>query len=179
MTSAGPGGGGAPTGSRGPVIAAAIGAGGVIIAAVIAGVVNLTVAPKSPTTPAPAPATASAPAPVAGSGTTAVGAKTADARPESSGKEEYADNRAGSPVFHDVGGGSVGSSVPGRIPFGTRVIVECKAPNRTGISSITALYRLSFPDPWVGLYAASDTFTNGDPLGGPGATNVDSAIPDC
>lgn len=88
---------------------------------------------------------------------------------------EVADNRNGVPVFASPAGAS--SNAP-RIPFGTRVLVACFAPNESGIVSINAFY-LVRTRPWDNVYAPADTFANGDPLGMPGSTNIDPAVPAC
>jgi hypothetical protein len=91
---------------------------------------------------------------------------------------EISGNRNGSPVFGDRAGSPVPPGVPDRIPFGTEVLVACKEEDGTGIASVSALYLIVGPEPWAGLYAVSDTFTNGDPLEG-GSTLVDPRVPDC
>ncbi|MFD6696496.1 hypothetical protein [Micromonospora aurantiaca (nom. illeg.)] len=86
-------------------------------------------------------------------------------------------NRAGAPVFADTSG-TPASGVPDRIPFGHEVKVACKIKNASPLTSVTYWYLLRGA-PWDGLYAPSDVFANGDPLGSNGTTNVDPAIPDC
>jgi hypothetical protein len=92
---------------------------------------------------------------------------------------ETAGSHRGTPVYADPAGTAPPASVPGRIPFGTKVQVACSAPNVSGMTSVTAFY-LIVGGRWDGLFAVSDTFANGDRLGDPnGATAVDPAVPRC
>lgn len=92
---------------------------------------------------------------------------------------EYSGNRAnGTPVFASPTGDRIGTLAPASIPYGELVRVRCQVPNQTGASSVTALYLVA-EGPWKGLYAVSDTLTNGDPLGKPGGHNVDARVPAC
>ncbi|MFI6066558.1 toll/interleukin-1 receptor domain-containing protein [Micromonospora sp. NPDC051227] len=86
---------------------------------------------------------------------------------------EFAGNRIGSPLFKDPGSTPDGR----RIPYGTAVEIDCKVPDASGMASVSNWYHI-VSDPYRGLYAPSDTFANGDPLGG-GVTAVDARVPDC
>ncbi|GAA4554827.1 hypothetical protein GCM10023175_53750 [Pseudonocardia xishanensis] len=87
-------------------------------------------------------------------------------------------NRSGTVVFKDPQGRPADTPIP-RIPYGTTVKVVCQVPNGTGMTSVSALYLIGDSAPWSGLYAVSDTFTNGDPLDPPGSTTVDPRVPSC
>ena len=89
---------------------------------------------------------------------------------------EIADNRNGIQVFGSPGGSSTNAP---EIPFATRVKVACYAPNESGMTSINAFYLIKSPSPWQNVYAPADTFANGDPVGEPGSTDIDPAVPRC
>jgi hypothetical protein len=91
---------------------------------------------------------------------------------------EYADNRNGSPVYADPSGKAIPGDLPTRIPFGTKVYVTCKAPNATGMASVTALYLIA-GGKWNGLYVVADTMTNGASPGTADSPNVDPHVSDC
>lgn len=91
---------------------------------------------------------------------------------------EFADNRNGSPVFADSYGHPVESKKPSRIPYGTRVLVDCKAPNLSGVASISAFYHIT-AGAWLGDYVVADTMTNGGKLGNTTTPNVDPRIKPC
>lgn len=91
---------------------------------------------------------------------------------------EIAGNRNGTPVFRDTQGSAVPSDVPASIDYLTRVRVRCKVENTSAMTSVSYWYLLA-DGPWRGMYAPSDTFANGDPLGTRGTHNVDANIPDC
>jgi hypothetical protein len=91
---------------------------------------------------------------------------------------ELADNKNGSSVYADPEGTPVGNGLPGRIPYGTAVMVDCVAPNQTGISSVTALYHI-VDGKWKGNFVVSDAMSNGGPLGNTDTPNVDPAVPAC
>jgi ribosomal protein S25 len=91
---------------------------------------------------------------------------------------EYAGNRNGSPVFADPTGRAVAATKPSRIPFGTPVNVRCKAPNRSGIASVSAFYLIADGE-WAGDSVVADTMTNGGEPGVTDTPNVDPRVPDC
>jgi len=92
---------------------------------------------------------------------------------------EIVDNHAGTRLYADPRG-DLPSTRVGPIAFGVKVVVQCRAPNMSGMGSVTAFYLIASPSEYQGLYAVSDTFANGDPLGDPnGMTNVDPAVPLC
>jgi hypothetical protein len=91
---------------------------------------------------------------------------------------ESADNLKGSPVFASPRGEAV-RGVPTRMPFGTRVLVACQAPNRDrALASVSAFYLIA-SGRWKGDYVVSDTMTNGGPLGNTNTPNVDRSVPRC
>jgi hypothetical protein len=90
---------------------------------------------------------------------------------------EYADNREGSPVYADPTGAPV-EGVPSRIPFGTKVLVSCFAPNESGMSSVSGFYRIASGE-WQGSYVVADTMTNGGEVGETETPNVDSRVRGC
>lgn len=96
---------------------------------------------------------------------------------------EIADNHLGTPLFSSPEGGAVPNGVPGRIKYGTRVLVECYAPNQSGMTSVNDFYLI------MGgvhgqmkdirhTYAPADTFANGGPMGNNPDT-IDPAVPKC
>jgi|GEM_PF-6397230 len=89
---------------------------------------------------------------------------------------EYADNRAGSPVFAD----SMGTPAdgPGVIPYGTEVGVSCFAADESGMSSVTGFYRIAV-GPWKSDYVVADTMTNGGALGDRSSPPRDKRVPPC
>lgn len=90
---------------------------------------------------------------------------------------QIAANRMGVPTFADTAGTLAPDKA--RIPYGMKVRVQCKVKNSSGLTpSVTAWYLILSP-PWQGLYAPSDTFSNGDLFGSIGATSVDPDVPDC
>ncbi|MGN6588639.1 MAG: hypothetical protein ACTHKT_14395 [Solirubrobacterales bacterium] len=90
---------------------------------------------------------------------------------------EYADNRAGSPVFANPEGAAV-DGLPGRIPYGTRVLVSCVALNESGMSSVSGFYLIA-SGRWRNNYVVSDTMTNGGPVGTTTTPNIDPHVPRC
>jgi hypothetical protein len=91
---------------------------------------------------------------------------------------EVAANRRGTPVFGDAQGAAVPPQVPASIPYLTEVQIRCKVKNTSAMTSVTYWYELA-SEPWRGMYAPSDTFANGDPIGTVGTHNVDTEVPDC
>lgn len=89
---------------------------------------------------------------------------------------EVAGNRNGSKLFADPS--ATPAAGGGVLPYLTQVRVTCKAPNGSQLRNTTHFYRI-WSRPWRGLYAPADTFANGDPIGTPGPTVVDPAVPDC
>jgi hypothetical protein len=91
---------------------------------------------------------------------------------------EYADNRAGSPVFaRPDGTGARG--VPARIPYGTLVPVVCQVPNHIpALTSVTAFYLIA-GGRWKGDYVVADTMSNGGPPGNTNTPNVDPRLKPC
>jgi hypothetical protein len=98
--------------------------------------------------------------------------------PAGSTFSEVAANRRGTPVFRDPQGAAVPLHVPASIPYLTKVQVRCKVRNTSAITSVSYWYQLA-DHPWRGMYAPSDTFANGDPIGTIGTHNVDTKVPDC
>jgi hypothetical protein len=90
---------------------------------------------------------------------------------------EYADNRAGSPVYSDPTGAPV-EGKPSRIPYGTEVVVSCFAPNESGMSSISGFYRIASGE-WQDNYVVADTMTNGGEVGDTDTPNVDNQVREC
>lgn len=74
--------------------------------------------------------------------------------------EETGDNRNGTPVFADTNGSTVPDGVPMRIPYGTKVMVECFVKSNAGMSSVNGFY-LVRTNPWDGMYAVANTMSNG------------------
>ena len=91
---------------------------------------------------------------------------------------EVAANRRGTQVFRDPQGAAVPPPVPASIPYLTKVQVRCKVRNTSAMTSVSYWYLLA-DGPWRGMYAPSDTFANGDPIGTIGTHNVDTKVPDC
>jgi hypothetical protein len=90
---------------------------------------------------------------------------------------EWSDNTAGSPVFADPTGSPV-KGKPGRIPYGTEVVVSCFAPNESGMHSVSGFYRIASGE-WQGDYVVTDTMTNGGKVGDTGTPNVDRRVRKC
>ena len=90
---------------------------------------------------------------------------------------EISDNRAGTKVFSNPAGAAP-TGYNDEIPFDTTVAVACWAPNESEMTSITG-FDLIETAPWTGDYAPADTFANGDPVGQPGSTDRDPAVPTC
>jgi hypothetical protein len=103
--------------------------------------------------------------------------KAGTVAPDSSTVVEYADNRAGSPVFSDPTGAPVEGG-PSRIPYGTEVVVSCFAPDESGISSVSGFYRIA-SGKWQGSYVVADTMTNGGEVGETDTPNVDNRVREC
>lgn len=57
-------------------------------------------------------------------------------------------------------------------------MARCYVPNGTGVSSISALY-LIVGGTWNGMYAATDTMSNGGALGNTTTPNIDPRVPKC
>jgi disulfide bond formation protein DsbB len=89
---------------------------------------------------------------------------------------EITDNRQGTQVFSNPQGDAVTQNEV--IPFDTHVRVKCWANNESAMTSINAFYLVETA-PWAGDYAPADTFANGDPVGQPGSTTIDPAVPEC
>jgi hypothetical protein len=113
-----------------------------------------------------------------GGGETSTGGSEAEVQPGASTAVvvEYADNRAGSPVFADPTGGPVEGA--GRIPYGTEVEVSCFARNESGMASVSGFYRIA-SGKWKGNYVVADTMTNGGEVGETDTPNVDGRVPRC
>jgi hypothetical protein len=79
-------------------------------------------------------------------------------------------------VFSNAQGGAV--SQDERIPYDIHVDVKCWVPNESSMSSVNAFYLIETV-PWRGDYAPANTFANGDPVGQPGSTAIDAAVPEC
>jgi hypothetical protein len=124
-------------------------------------------APPAPAIRQPVSGTASPTPATSASGPRAATAKTFT---------EIADNRNGVPVFGSPDGSATDAP---EIPFATRVQVACYTPNESGMPSINAFYLIKSPPPWTDVYAPANTFANGDPVGQPGSTNIDPAVPRC
>ena len=90
---------------------------------------------------------------------------------------EWSDNRAGSPVFADPTGAPV-EGKPGRIPYGTEVVVSCFAPNESGMSSVSGFYRIASGE-WQDDYVVADTMTNGGEVGDADTPAIDERIQQC
>ena len=106
------------------------------------------------------------------------GATTAGgSKPGSHTVVEYADNREGSPAYADPAGTPV-EGAPSRIPYGTKVVVSCFAPNESGMSSVSGFYRIA-SGKWQGSYVVADTMTNGGEVGETDTPNVDSRVRGC
>lgn len=90
---------------------------------------------------------------------------------------EEAYNKNGVPTFKD----HHNASGPGPdIPFQTTVVVVCKVYDPSIPSVVPSGYWYEITTaPWTGLYAAANTFLNGDPAGGPYTHNYDPKVPDC
>lgn len=89
---------------------------------------------------------------------------------------EITDNETGTPVFANDLGDAVTQDES--IPFDRHILVKCWAPNKSTMSSINAFYLVETA-PWSGDYAPANTFANGDPVGQPGSTTIDPAVPEC
>lgn len=83
------------------------------------------------------------------------------------------------PVYASPKGAAVAAGIPTRIPYRTPVYVRCRARNVTGGMPSVAGFYLIVGGTWDGLYAVSNGFTNGDPLGTQGGHNLDKTIPVC
>lgn len=90
--------------------------------------------------------------------------------------DEIADNRKGIKVFKDAFGTP---STFQDIPFNTVIPVACWTRNNSDMRSLANGLYLIGAGPWKGGYAPSDTFANGDPVGGAGNTTRDPNVPDC
>jgi hypothetical protein len=90
--------------------------------------------------------------------------------------KEITDNENGTPVFGSAEGSAVNQDE--LIPFDRHVLVKCWAANKAGMTSINAFYLVETA-PWSGTYAPANTFANGDPVGQPGSTTIDPAVPEC
>jgi hypothetical protein len=121
----------------------------------------------------PAPATSPVTAGSAGPATSSPSPRPAPTR---GFHIEITDNEQGTPVFSNPGGAAVAQN--GIIPFNRRVLVKCWTPNESTMSSVNAFYLIETP-PWSGDYAPANTFANGDPVGQPGSTTIDPAVPEC
>jgi hypothetical protein len=75
------------------------------------------------------------------------------------------------------------SGIRARIRLGTKVLVDCLAtgPKAAAPSTEGRWYHLQGPDPYTGLYAAANTFKNGDVRGVPldQQNPVDPNVPKC
>jgi hypothetical protein len=88
------------------------------------------------------------------------------------------DNHNGAPVFADNTGRPVAGDLPGRIPYGTEVPVECYEENAAGMASVSAFYVIG-GGKWAGNVVVADVMTNGGPLGNTNTPNIDPAVPAC
>lgn len=71
-----------------------------------------------------------------------------------------------------------GSQASANLPYKTVVQVQCLAANESGMSSADpGFYKFVYNG--VTYYAISNEFANGDPVGQPGSTTKDPAVPDC
>ena len=71
-----------------------------------------------------------------------------------------------------------GSQASGSLSFGTVVLVVCLAPNKSEMQSADPGFYQFMYDGRT-LYAISNEFANGDPLGQSGSTTVDPNVPRC
>jgi hypothetical protein len=90
---------------------------------------------------------------------------------------ETADNHLGSTVVADPSGKAVPNNVPGRLPYGTAVGVDCYADNASGMPSVNSWYHIvnSPNNQWNGMYVAANTMDNGGPMG-PNDVNFDPRL---
>lgn len=121
----------------------------------------------SPSTPSPDPSTVTPPPSCP---------PTTSSNAAEAGRPNRAARHDGVTVYCGPDGSAGPSGIP-KIPFWQEVTVTCWTENLSGMSSITAMYRLG-AGRWQGLYAASDLFSNGDPPAG-GTTNIDKQLPHC
>lgn len=93
--------------------------------------------------------------------------------------EELADNRNGVPVFSDNAGSAFENGKPDRIAYGVGVLVDCYAPNRSGMGSINAFYHVAESGgQWDGGFIPANTMDNGAGLG-PNAVTLDPRVQQC
>jgi hypothetical protein len=147
---------------------------GIIVAAVLALIHLLGTSshPRSATHgPVPRSSTAS-------SSTGSTASTPGSPAPGSTAVIEYADNRHGAPVFADPRGDPV-AGVPNRIPYGTRVVVSCVAPNETGAMNTVHGFYLIASGRWRGDYVVADTMSNGGQLGATNTPNIDPRVRRC
>jgi hypothetical protein len=90
---------------------------------------------------------------------------------------ETSDNHLGAAVFSSPEGAAVPNNIPGRIPYGTHVLVACVAPNLSGMSSVNDFYLVESGQ-WRSMFAVADSFANGGPMG-PNPNNIDPHVPEC
>jgi hypothetical protein len=91
-------------------------------------------------------------------------------------RTEVADVRKGIVVYRDLRASAANAP---DIPIGKRVLVACKAPNRSGITTINAFYLIATP-PWRGLLASANQFANGAPVGvTTNADPIDKKVKNC
>lgn len=162
---------------RDPVIIAAIIAG---VATVIVALIGIVIAVISRSGGGTA-ASGGSNLPTSSTSSMAPSSTTPSPSPDASlnGVVEIVDNHTGARLYADPRG-DLPSTTVGPIAFGVKVVVQCRAPNISGMGSVTAFYLIASPSEYQGLYAVSDTFANGDTLGDPsGMTNVDLAVPIC
>ena len=155
------------------IVVAVIGAAGAVTAATIPAIFSDPATPTaSATTPGPGPITSSADVP---SPTTQLPTHVPVTQ---SGPlfAEWTDNHLGTKVFADPEGDAVAANQ--LIPFDTEVQVKCWADNKSEMGSINAFYLVE-TNPWANRYAPANTFANGDPIGQPGSTAIDPAVPHC
>lgn len=133
-----------------------------------------------PTTPTPSPSaphpSTSTPSPDPSTVTPALGCPPATSNSATGGRPNRAARHDGVVVYCGPDGTHGPSGIP-KIPFWQQVTVTCWTENLSGMSSITAMYRLG-AGRWQGLYAVSDLFSNGDPPAG-GMTNIDKQLRHC
>jgi hypothetical protein len=91
---------------------------------------------------------------------------------------EYADNLHGSPVFADPKGKSVAGSLPGAIPYETKVEVDCYVENHSELESVNAFYLIA-AGRWKGDYVVANTMTNGGAIGDETSPELDSRVRRC
>lgn len=94
----------------------------------------------------------------------------------SNGVVNYVDNRNGVQAFGTVNFGAITTGAPDHIPYGTKLIVTCYAPNNTGeFGSVNGLYRIK-GGKWDGTFVPANVMLN-DPDAQVGDTDTPSIDP--